>query len=453
MRKSIFQSVLTLLLLLIVSNYAKSQSVIALPVPEEGTNYCTQLKSDQKVKKLIAEINLYLKDKGHSVPKLQFVLRKMQQSGACNTPTQSEIPMLIAKSSGVKYYLLITPTVDRKQIGNEVNLDIEVFETATGEIVNVVSAASGRFNSDNIPFLTRKAFLKGYKELKGNFVDDTEIVENDTKIKDLKSDVDINIPVTGISKPNAYALIIGNEDYSGNQTGLNSEVNVEFAAHDARIFKEYAIKTLGIPEENITLLIDAKALEMDGAFQKMNSLAKVNKGDAELIFYYAGHGFPDEVTKEPYLIPVDVSATNLKYAIKLKDVYSKLTEFKTKRVTIFLDACFSGGARNQGLLAARAVKIKPKKAMLNGEVVVFTSSSGEQSSLPYKEKKHGLFTYYLLKYFQIYRVDKPYLDISEYLAKEIGKQSIIVNGKEQNPQTNVSLEAEERWKEWKFIDF
>ena len=29
--------------------------------------------------------------------------------------------------------------------------------------------------------------------------------------------------------------------------------------------------------------------------------------DGELIFYYAGHGFPDEQTKEPYLIPVDVN--------------------------------------------------------------------------------------------------------------------------------------------------
>ena len=64
---------------------------------------------------------------------------------------------------------------------------------------------------------------------------------------------------------------------------------------------------------------------------------------------------------------------------------------------MFLDACFSGGGRDQGLLAARGVKIKPKEESFLGNMVVFASSSGEEKSLPYEEKQHGLFTYFLLK--------------------------------------------------------
>ena len=41
-------------------------------------------------------------------------------------------------------------------------------------------------------------------------------------------------------------------------------------------------------------------------------LAKMGP-DSELLFYYAGHGFPDEKTKIPYLIPVDVNSNNLQY--------------------------------------------------------------------------------------------------------------------------------------------
>jgi len=56
---------------------------------------------------------------------------------------------------------------------------------------------------------------------------------------------DKNIPVCLDKKPYLFALIIGNEDYSSfQQNGLGSEVNVAYAANDARIFKEYAAKTL-----------------------------------------------------------------------------------------------------------------------------------------------------------------------------------------------------------------
>ena len=61
MKKTIIISLVSLFLFLYVTNHLKSQSVIALPVPEEGTSYCMKLKNDQKVKKSIAEINLYLK--------------------------------------------------------------------------------------------------------------------------------------------------------------------------------------------------------------------------------------------------------------------------------------------------------------------------------------------------------------------------------------------------------
>ncbi|NQU80513.1 MAG: caspase family protein, partial [Bacteroidetes bacterium] len=194
------------------------------------------------------------------------------------------------------------------------------------------------------------------------------------------SDVDENIPFNNISKPNTFALIIGNEDYRSYQLDLSSEVNVDFAEQDARTFKNYVIQTLGVPERNIIMLINGTSGQMHQALAKINLIARNTKGEAKLIFYYAGHGLPDEVTREPYLIPVDVSGKDLSQAIKLKDVYSKLTEHPNKQVTMFLDACFSGGARNQGLLAARAVKVKPKEQQLKGNLIVFTASSGEESS-------------------------------------------------------------------------
>jgi uncharacterized caspase-like protein len=170
----------------------------------------------------------------------------------------------------------------------------------------------------------------------------------------------------------------------------------------------------------------------------------------DIFFYYAGHGLPDEQTKEPYIIPVDVSASNIENGIKLKDIYSSLTEFPTHSVTIFVDACFSGGARNQELVMARGVKVVPKYDLLKGNIVSFSASSGNQSSYAYASKNHGMFTYFLLKSIQEANGDITYGDMWEKVKNRVSFESVKINSKEQNPQKNIGVEVEKEWSKWKF---
>jgi uncharacterized caspase-like protein len=240
--------------------------------------------------------------------------------------------------------------------------------------------------------------------------------------------------------------VIGNEDYSRN---LNAEVNVEYAKNDAETFRKYALNVLGVQEKNMHFMLDATAGQMQREMDLVAAIMEKLGGQGELIFYYAGHGFPDEVTKVPYLIPVDVDATNLSAAIKLSDVYRKLGETGAGRITVFLDACFSGGGRNQGLLAARSVAIKPKKENINGNMVVFSASTGEQSALPYNEERHGMFTYFLLDKLQQSGGNVTYGELANYLKKQVGLESLMVNGKPQDPEVNVSYKVADEWKNWK----
>lgn len=263
------------------------------------------------------------------------------------------------------------------------------------------------------------------------------------------SDVGINIPDNKVRNPNKFALIIGNEDYSSYQTGLNPEANVDFAERDAATFREYAIKALGVPEDNIIYRVNAKSVEMKRMIEQAALIAKSAGGDAEIYFYYAGHGFPDIHTREPYLIPVDVSGDDLNYAIKLSDLYKKLTENENKRLVVFLDACFSGGARNVGLLAARGVRVKPKEDIFRNNIVVFSATSEDQPALPWKEKGHGMFTYYLLKMLQETSADVTYGELADYLARNVGVRSAIVNQREQSPKTSVGTSIERNWRDIK----
>ncbi len=263
----------------------------------------------------------------------------------------------------------------------------------------------------------------------------------------MTSDIDKNIPQNNTTNNNRYALIIGNEDYSSKQTGLNTESNVEFALNDAKSFYEYSMKVLGIPKDNCFLALNATSGEMT---QKINVITQIlsKLGDkSELIFYYAGHGFPDEITKTPYIIPVDVSATNLQSAIKVTDIYQKFIDTKAKRISVFLDACFTGGGREQGL---RGVKIVPKISYLSGNMVVFTATNNVQSALPYKEKQHGMFTYYLLKKLQETNGNISYTEMQNYIKEQVSIQSLKVNNKSQDPQINISPEIIDIWEKWRF---
>ena len=268
----------------------------------------------------------------------------------------------------------------------------------------------------------------------------------------LTSPVDKNIPVNPVKNNKKFALIIGNEDYSKFQPGLQSEMNVLFARNDAVVFRDYAVMTLGFAPENVYLLQDATTGEMNQKIELITKLAAKTGEGTELLFYYAGHGLPDETSHLPYLIPVDVNGSNLYSAIKLSDIYAKLNASGASRITVILDACFSGGGRESGLLAARGVKIQPKEGALTGNMVVFAASKGDQSAMPYRNEKHGLFTFFLLKKLQESGGNITYRDLADYLIKTVSIESLKINQKEQDPEVKVGEGVKMEWGLWKMKD-
>ena len=207
--------------------------------------------------------------------------------------------------------------------------------------------------------------------------------------------------------------------------------------------------SLGFREDHVTLLTDATGGMINRETTKLIQLAKLDP-KSEIVFYYAGHGLPDD-NKNPYLLPVDVSTINLEEdGLPLKELYSKLASSNASKITVFLDACFSGGGRDQGLLAARGVKIKPKEETFTGNMVVFASSSGEERSLPYEEKQHGFFTYFLLKKLQETKGNASYGELSEYIKKEVSRSSLLKKSLQQTPHTNISPSVQGNWQTWSF---
>ena len=261
-----------------------------------------------------------------------------------------------------------------------------------------------------------------------------------------KSDVDENIPESKKQAQHRLALVIANENYK-------NVAKVPSAFADGFTFSEYCRKTLGVPDANLSFCSDASLAEIYDAMSDLQRKAGVIGPEAEVIVYYAGHGLPDENSKEAYLLASDANPTNSRTWYKLSDFYQTLSELNASSVMVFLDACFSGaersdreGATIMAAAGARGAVIKAKEAAPKGNMFVLTAASGNETALPYTEKNHGLFTYYLLKKIQETKGNVTLKDLTDYVVKEVSHQSNFVNKKPQTPTAVTSGKMAEQWK-------
>lgn len=244
--------------------------------------------------------------------------------------------------------------------------------------------------------------------------------------------VDLQIPSTGVTDRKTFALVIGNEHYQGRIKG------VPYAANDADIFARYCKKTLGLPEANVKLLTDATFGQIVNAIDEIKNKAKSLRGDARIIFYYSGHGKPDDKDHQAYIVPVDASPYNNGTNYSLSELYKQLAEADASLVAVFLDACFSGATRDDDMLvAARSVRMKPKEQTPTGNMVVFTAASDAETAFPLDSKGHGIFTYALLDKLQSTQGKVTLGELGDHICRTVTEISLS-NNRPQNPKVLVS---------------
>lgn len=262
------------------------------------------------------------------------------------------------------------------------------------------------------------------------------------KAKAIQSDVDSNIPQAKKEVENTYALIIANEDYQ-----FVDPVN--FASHDGEVFKEYCIKTLGIPEKQVRYYSNASYGVISGGVDWLK-YALDNFEGSKAIVYYCGHGIPDEKTGDAFIVPVDGKGTNTATCYSLNKLYTTLAATKATNITYFMDACFTGANKEGSMLvAARGVAREAKKEKLEGNAVVFSASSADETAMTYPEKGHGLFTYFLLKKLQETNGDVTYDELAAYINRNVKKEAFLINEKPQTPVVATSPKAASSWKSMK----
>ena len=339
-------------------------------------------------------------------------------------------------------------TIDSIAPGDVATLDYGflVNKRFDGDSIAVMVSVSEDSHSSNLneaykvkvgEYLTASSSIK----INGNLAART-VAAKDFQIS-FKSELMEDIPVGAVNR-HRYALVIGNEDYS--MTGANAEINVPYAVNDAMVFREYCVRTFGVPDGQIKIVPNATAGMMHEQLDWLVNMASTDP-EAELIFYYSGHGNNDEATKEPYLLPVDITGKNIRLGVSLADLYKRLATYPIKGAYVFLDACFSGGYKSAApLLAQKGVRVVPKVGLPQGHTLSFSSSSGDQTSSVYHEKKQGYYTYFLIKAIKDAKGDLTMKQLFENTNAGVKKATALI-GKMQEPQYMASPV----WTEWEDI--
>lgn len=263
-------------------------------------------------------------------------------------------------------------------------------------------------------------------------VSEPTVHEEQVTVAEKKEEKTVPAVVSSARGKNTFVVIIANEHYQ-------EEQSVEFAQNDGEQFRKCCVEVLGIPDENIHFRKDATLNQMRREIHWLKDVAEAYQGEAHIIVYYAGHGMPDEATQYSYLLPVDGVCTSVITGYKLDTFYEQLAKLKAKDVLVLLDACFSGANRGKGMLASsRGVALKPKSMVPDGNLIVFSAAQGDETAYPFREKLHGLFTYYLLEKLNNSKGDLSLGELQQYVSTEVLRKSVVINRKRQTPSISTS---------------
>jgi uncharacterized caspase-like protein len=254
--------------------------------------------------------------------------------------------------------------------------------------------------------------------------------------------------VRNMDRGKVWAVVIGISKY-------RTVHPLRYADLDALAFNEYLIRNLGIPTEQITLLLNEQATLTNLKRTLGTELKRKAAEKDTVIIYYAGHGAPeadasasDDDGLEKYIVPYDADPKDLyTTGLPMREVETIFNRLAPERVIFISDSCYSGATAGRTFATAsrRAIVSESFLTRLSkgkGRIVLSASKASEVSE-EREDLGHGVFTYYLLEGLRggadsdhdgIITVDEAY----GYVSKKVPE----VTGQNQHPIKKGEVEGQ-----------
>ena len=274
------------------------------------------------------------------------------------------------------------------------------------------------------------------------FEDEVPIFDDRTR---LGSDVDRDIPQSRKVNENTFVLIMANSEYQ-------NEKELPTALKDGYTMYEYCLRTLGVPDRNISYQKNLTKNQMEDRIDNFSEIMKAFPDGKFLVFYY-GHGVTNPDGRDTFLIPVDgYSSKVARTCYRRSDMLKTLSFNPSRSTVVFMESCFSGATPDGDMLSygqnSSGVLMEPREESIAGNVVVISASSGTQVANAYPQEQHNLFTYCLLKVLKESKGDISLGELFEKASSETKKVSLLDMERLQEPAVLVSPMVGNDWKKW-----
>lgn len=208
-----------------------------------------------------------------------------------------------------------------------------------------------------------------------------------------------------------YILLIG-------INGYNNWNKLHNAVKDCEDIAKTLVDFYDFDREHVITLYNGEATR-ENILETLESLQETLTDEDNLLIYYAGHGFYDDVSQLGYWVPVEARLNKIPDFIRNSTIHDYLRTIETKHTLLIADACYAGSlfSAHRGVLNQNA---RSRWAFTSGDIEkVWDGQPGENSP----------FARYLIRYLR--SSIKPELPANE-LIDAVG--ALVQRNTAQTPQ-------------------
>lgn len=276
------------------------------------------------------------------------------------------------------------------------------------------------------------------------FVQDNDIVTL-PRVPFGNIDVESNIPILRGTTPNAIALIVTNENYSGKLEERN------YAHRDGRLIEAYLKNALGYTEQNIHSLHDIKS--STELYRTLSEIRFAANDSTEIFVYLSSYGSVNTQPNTPKLQLLGVADEGKHNAvIPLPDFFEQLATISSAKTVILNDIDFSATIQDnqfttnegQRIIEANTAPLRSdtRTSILMGTQLTYPSSL--YVSRTGEDKKHHIFPYFFAKALQKRKTEIS--AIYQYLERNVSYTARRLYDRPQDPlllgNTSIDLASQ-----------